>query len=51
MLPEYLFFYLDRKIYRQCEEISEQVKKVNMGTLKKLEQQLEAKRRLMEKMR
>lgn len=32
--------YQNRRIYRQCEEISEQVKKVNMGTLKQLEQQL-----------
>ena len=43
--------YVDRRIYRQCEEISQQVKSLNLGTLRQLEQQVEAKRRLLEEMR
>lgn len=40
--------YIDRKIYRQCEEISKQVKNLNMGTLAQLDQQLQAKKKLMD---
>ena len=51
MFAKYKIDYIDRRIYRQCEEISQQVKNLNLGTLQQLEQQLEAKRRLLEEMR